>query len=118
MRTNSIIAASIAALGLVLSVSMPVTVARAADVTESQVASARTASDHEAIAASYDADAKAADENAAEHVAMAKAYRGLDQKGGASMASHCNRLVEQYRAAAKEYRSLAAEHREMAKTAK
>ena len=39
---------------------------------------------------------KAADENAAEHVAMAKAYRGLDQKGGASMAFDRNRLVEQY----------------------
>jgi len=117
MSTNSTIAAGIVALSLFLSVNIPFAVA--ADVTEAQVASAKTASDHEAIAASYDLEAKAADEKAAEHVAMAKTYRSLGQKGtAASMTSHCNRLIEEYRAAAKEYRSLAAEHREMARTAK
>jgi uncharacterized protein involved in copper resistance len=119
MRTNSLIAASIVALGLAFSVSVPIAAAQPAGVTDTQVASAKTAADHEAIATAYDAEATAADQKAAEHAAMAKAYRNLGQKGSAaSMSSHCNRLIEEYRAAAKEYRSLAAEHREMAKTVK
>jgi hypothetical protein len=118
MRTNSLVAASIVALGLAFSVSVPIAAAQPAGVTDAQVASASTAADHETIATAYDAEATAADQKAAEHAAMAKAYRSLGQKGSASMTSHCNRLIEEYRAAAKEYRSLAAEHREMARTVK
>ena len=49
---------------------------------------------------------------------MAKTYKSAGAKGGGqSMASHCGRLVTQYRAAAQEYRALATEHRAMAKAA-
>ena len=117
MRFNSMFAASIVAAGLVFSVATPVSIAQAADVTEAQIAAARTPADHEAIAARYDAEAKAADEMAANHESMAKAYKAAGAKGTQSMASHCNRLVTQYREAATEYRALATEHRAMAKAA-
>ncbi len=118
MRFNSMFAAGIVAAGLVFSVTAPVSIAQAADVTEAQIAAARTPADHEAIAAAYDAEAKAADEMAVNHESMAKAYKSAGAKGGAqSMASHCGRLVTQYRAAAREYRALATEHRAMAKAA-
>lgn len=117
MRLNSMFAASIVAAGLVLSVATPASIAQAADLTEAQIAAARTPADHEAIAAKYDAEAKAADVMAANHESMAKAYKAAGAKGTRSMAAHCNRLVTQYREAAKEYRALAAEHRAMAQSA-
>ena len=111
-------AAGIVAAGLVFSVTAPVSIAQAADVTEAQIAAARTPADHEAIAAAYDAEAKAADAMAVNHESMAMAYKSAGAKGGPqSMASHCGRLVTQYRAAAQEYRALATEHRAMAKAA-
>ena len=73
MRFNSMFAASIVAAGLVFSVTTPVSIAQAMDVTEAQITAARTPADHEAIAAAYDAEAKAADEMAANHETMAKA---------------------------------------------
>jgi len=118
MRFNSMFAASIVAAGLVFSVTTPVSIAQAMDVTEAQITAARTPADHEAIAAAYDAEAKAADEMAANHETMAKAYKSAGAKGGTqSMASHCGRLVTQYRAVAQEYRALATGHRAMAKAA-
>jgi hypothetical protein len=117
MRLNSILAASIVAAGLVFSVATPVSIAQASDVTEAQIAAAKTPADHEAIAAKYDAEAKAADEMAANHESMATAYKASNAKGTQSMAGHCNRLVAQYRDAAKEYRALATEHRSMASAA-
>ena len=117
MRFNTMFAASIVAAGLIFSVATPVSIAQAEDVTEAQIAAARTPADHEAIAAKYDAEAQAADEMVANHEAMAKAYKAVGAKGTQSMASHCNRLVAQYREAAKEYRALATEHRAMAKDA-
>jgi len=111
-------AASIVAAGLVFSVATPGSIAQAAHVTEAQIAAARTPADHEAIAAAYDAEAKAADEMAANHETMSRAYKSAGAKGGMqSMVSHCGRLATQYRAAAQEYRALATEHRAMAKAA-
>lgn len=118
MRFNSVIAASIVAAGIVFSVTTPISIAQAAEVTQAQITAARTPADHEAIAAAYDAEAKAADEMAGNHESMAKAYKSAGAKGGTqSMVTHCGRLVTQYRAAAQEYRALATEHRAMAKAA-
>ena len=118
MRCNSILVASIVATGLVFSLATPVSIVQAAEVTEAQIAGARTPAEHEAIAASYDAEAKAAEAIAANHEMMGKAYKAKGAKAGTqSMVMHCNRLVTQYRAAAQEYRALATEHRAMAKTA-
>ncbi len=86
-------------------------------VDSAQIAAAKTPADHEAIAKSYDAEAVAADEKAKAHETMARTYRlGGSPKGThGSMASHCDRLVKQYREVAEENRQLAAEHRQMAK---
>lgn len=87
-------------------------------VTAARIEAARTPADHEAIARAYDEEAASLDRKAEAHVAMAKVYRG----GGApkahspSMTSHCERLVAQYRGAAKEARALAVEHRATADT--
>lgn len=117
MRFNPIFATSIVAAGLVFSVATPISIAQAADVTEAQIAAAKTPADHEAIAAQYDAEAKAADEMAANHESMGKSYKAAGFKGTQSMAAHCNRLVTKYQDAAKEYRGLAAEHRAMGQAA-
>jgi hypothetical protein len=119
MRFNSSFVASVATFGLFLCASTLPSAVQAAEVTTAQVAAARTAADHEAIASAYEAEATAADKMASDHEAMAKAYNGATgMKGGRqAMVSHCNRLVDQYRAAATEYRGLAAAHRELAKTA-
>ena len=119
MRFKSIMVATIVATGLAFS---SVSTAQAAEVTEAQIAGARTPADHEAIAAAYDVQAKEAEDMAAKHQSMAKAYTSIGAtgtKGGGTqaMVSHCKRLVTEYRAAAKEYQALATEHRTMAKTA-
>ena len=99
-------------------IATPASIVQAAEITEAQIAAARNPADHEAIAASYDAEAKAAEAIAANHEMMGKAYKAKGAKAGTqSMVMHCNRLVTQYRAAAQEYRALATEHRAMAKTA-
>ncbi len=91
-----------------------------ADVTEAQIAAAKTPADHEAIAKSYDADAAAAQAEASKHEAMARAYGtagGPKKTGPNSMVRHCERLVKSYTDAAADYRALAAEHRSMAQDA-
>lgn len=86
-------------------------------VDSAQIAAAKTPADHEAIAKSYDAEAIAADAKASSHEAMARTYRtgGAPKGSRTSIARHCERLVKQYRAVAKENRLLAAAHRQMAK---
>ena len=88
-----------------------------ADVTEAQVAAAKTPADHEAIAKAYDADAAAAEAKARTHEGMARMYRvggGAPKASSTAMVRHCDRLVKDYSAAAVEYRGLAAEHRKLA----
>ena len=57
-RVNSLIAASVAAVGLFVLTAPPV--ATAAEVTPAQITAARTAADHEAIAVAYEGEAAAA----------------------------------------------------------
>ena len=91
----------------------------AADI-EEQIAAAKTPADHEAIAKWYDDQAAEAQRKAEEHQKMGAAYK----KEPGAIASkthfheHCEALVRNYTAEAKEYRALAAAHRQMAKTAK
>lgn len=82
------------------------------------IESAKTAADHEAIAADYDKLAAEAAAKAAEHKAMAERYRragGPGSKGG--FAEHCDGLVVIFNGAAKEYKALADMHRAQAKSA-
>jgi hypothetical protein len=86
---------------------------------EQRISTAKTAADHEAIAAYYEEQAKAARAKGEEHKRMSADYR----KAGGSMAKsqlpeHCNGLAVIYSGAAKQYDALAAMHRKMAKAAK
>lgn len=108
---------TLAAFAAVLTLFAIVPPAAVADVTEAQIASAKTPADHEAIAQSYDADAAAAQAEASKHEAMARAYQsagGPKKSGPNSMERHCDRLAKSYTDAAADYRALAAEHRSMA----
>ena len=112
------------ALFLTLGIAGPLPLTRAVPAHASdigdKIAAARTAADHEAIAAWYDDQAKEAEQKAAEHKKMGEAYK--KEPGGISSKTHfhehCEALVKNYTAEAKEYRSLAAAHRQMAKAAK
>jgi len=88
-------------------------------VTPAQIEAAKTSADHEAIAAAYDKEATQLDSAAKEHEGMAKSYQraatGTKGSNPVAMAAHCNKLAEDYKAAATETRDLAAAHRQMAK---
>ena len=77
-----------------------------------RIETAITPADHEALALSYDREAAATRDKAAEHRRMAKAYVG--SRSGASMQAHCNAIVREYESVAMEYEGLARAHREVA----
>ncbi|MCM2312428.1 MAG: hypothetical protein NDI84_13595 [Steroidobacteraceae bacterium] len=106
-----------AALAAALPLFLAVPGTAAADVTEAQIAAAKTPADHEAIAQSYDAEATAADAKAKAHEGMSRTYKtggGAPKAGSTTMTRHCDRLMKAYTTAAVEYRALAAEHRKLA----
>ena len=110
---NQLFAAMAVALTLLLAVPGSAT----ADVTEAQIAAAKTPADHEAIAKAYDAEAAAAEAKAKAHEGMARTYRtggGTPKASPTAMVGHCDRLMKTYSSAAVEYRALAAEHRKLA----
>jgi hypothetical protein len=87
---------------------------------EQMISSAKTAADHEALAAMYEKEAAEAEAKAAEHTKMAEAYK---KQGGALIEKlhldlHCIALAKSYERAGKEYAALAKAEREMAKAAK
>lgn len=85
-------------------------------VTPEQIAAAKTAADHEAIAAAYDQEAARLEAKAKDHEKMSLAYASAGSKKGmdsAAMRAHCAKLAKQYSEAAKENRELAKEHRAM-----
>lgn len=83
-----------------------------------QVAAAKTAADHEAIADAYTTEAKAAEARAAEHDKMAASYKGLGKTGQYHGDVHCASIARRERETAKDLNELAAEHRAAAKAAK
>ena len=106
-----------AALATALTLFVAVPGSATADVTEAQVAAAKTPADHEAIAKAYDAEAATAEAKAKAHEGMARTYGaggGAPKASSAAMVGHCDRLMKEYSAAAVEYRALAAEHRKLA----
>jgi hypothetical protein len=80
--------------------------------------------DHAALAASYQAEAKAAQQKAAEHETMMNRYKTAPSfpKGVAfpkeAMTQHCQKLVDSYKQAAGEAGNLAKMHQEAAQAAK
>lgn len=85
-----------------------------------KIESARTRSDHEALATYYTKQAAAARALAAEHRKMAQSYQGMfaGGRGGASLPAHCNAIVRSQEGIAAEYEGMAAGHRQIAEQAK
>ena len=89
-----------------------------------KVQSAKTAADHEAIAAYYDGKAAAATKDASYHRQMGQSYKGL--AGGAAgkgyaasaMPQHCEAIAKAADSEAEQYRAMAKAHRDLAKTTK
>jgi hypothetical protein len=81
-----------------------------------------TPMDHAALAASYDQDAKDAQQKAASHELMLRRYENMPTlpKGSAvnkeQMVKHCQSLVDSYKSTAKQATDLASAHRAMAAT--
>lgn len=87
---------------------------------ETRISSAKTAADHEAIAAVYEQQAAEAAAAAAEHTKMEESYK---QAGGALIEkqhidAHCRSLASLYRKVEQENKALAKAHAAMAKDAK
>jgi hypothetical protein len=100
-----------------------------ADDLPSAVENAKTAADHEAIAAFYEGEAKEARAQAEQHRAMGSTYKkhqqhsmpagkGVPSTLNKTMPPHCDQLTATYEAAAKEYEAMAAAHREEASAIK
>ena len=89
--------------------------------TEQAVENAKTAKDHEAVAQSYDDEAKALRAKATLHQNMARHYAGPSYSkssgGSTAMENHCKKLASGYADTAKDAEALAGDHRAMAKEA-
>lgn len=77
------------------------------------IATAKTPSDHQKIAAYFTQKAAEYDKEAAQHEMMAQSYSNRPKGGFGSMISHCRNLRDQFVSAAKMARSLAQEHQQM-----
>ena len=85
------------------------------------VEQAKTAADHEAIAARYDQLAAEAKKEAERHRKMEKSYAvgaSTGRVGLTPMPQHCTAIAKRYEGMAAEYTAMAAAHREMAKSGK
>lgn len=84
-----------------------------------QIEAASTRSDHEALVSYYEREAAGARTSAIGHRKMAQSYQVIssNNRGAASMQTHCNSLVRLYEGAATEYDGLAGLHRQLAASA-
>lgn len=116
MKRNVVIALALAAALLAgcASLSPPTTLTPAF---AEKVASAKTAKDHQAIVAIYDAEAAEAKQAAASHRSLAKTYGQANsyRNGfGQSYAQHCEQAAKGYDAIAADKTALAQLHRQLA----
>ena len=79
-----------------------------------QISAAKTAKDHEALAAHYDAQAKEALAEAERHDKMGASYTGHAREK-LHLEDHCKAIANNYRETAKGLEALAAGERELAK---
>jgi hypothetical protein len=86
---------------------------------EKMIATAKSAADHEAIAAHYEREASDARAKAEQHKTMEGEYRNAGGPAAKErLPDHCARLVKEYQAQAKTYAAMAQAHRDLARTAK
>jgi spore coat polysaccharide biosynthesis protein SpsF (cytidylyltransferase family) len=96
-----------------------VSVAEEGKNVEQMIVDAKTPADHEAIAAYYDQEAKAAHQKHEEHLKLKASYEKIPHLASkTSLPWHCSTIAENYNKSAKEYEALAKLHRDMAKSAK
>ena len=109
---------TMAALLVVLLMPAQQAAAAACDGMAGKIAAAKTASEHQAIAACYDDLAKQAQAKAEEHTQMAAAYRKTPDgvaRGFKSLPDHCLTLAKDYQNEATMYAEMAKAHRDAAK---
>src|SRR4029450_7788662 len=100
------------------------TAAQPAKARDAMITGAKTAADHEALAAQYDKDAADAKAKATEHLKMGAAYKGQPAvtggkaQGVSGMPQHCEKLANSYDDQAQMSTAMAAGERELAKAAK
>lgn len=86
------------------------------------VETARTAKDHEEIAAAFDQEAADFEEKAVQHEKLASQYKkgaGVGPKANpTALSHHCDNLVKNLKASAVDAREMAKLHREVAKSIK
>jgi len=82
-----------------------------------RISAAKTAADHEAIAAYYREEAAAMGADVKRHEAMLAKYRELSSETTRIMSGHCKTLISSYRQAQQAFDDLAAEHTKLAKAA-
>ena len=80
-----------------------------------QIAAAKTAADHEALAKAYEDEASELDRKVELHKSMGTTYKA--GKSASVVGNHCVRIATDFKAAAQEYRALAAEHHKLAQKA-
>jgi hypothetical protein len=113
------IVAVVAVVGMITLIYLPFGSAQQGDNIEQKIREAKTAADHQAIAAYYETEAHAAHAKYDQHLGMAKSYGTtptLKEKSGA--VTHCETIAKKYQEIAKEYEAMAAIHKTMAGQAK
>ena len=86
-----------------------------ADTVAQRVAAAKTAQDHEELAAYYRSQAAAMAEDAKRHEAMLKSYEWIWGVTKEDMRKHCQTLIASDRNAQQAFEALAQEHEKLAK---
>lgn len=81
---------------------------------EQAVEQARTPSDHNTVAARYEAEAERLLRMAQRHENMARIYEETDNPKLTGNAEHCRRIAKHLRTVAEEMKALAQSHRRMA----
>src|SRR5262249_10196439 len=86
---------------------------------EQMITEAKTPADHEAIAAYYEKEAQAAQEEYQEHLKLKAAYAKIPHLASkTALRAHCDSIAKKYADIAKEDEALAKLHMNMAKSAK
>ena len=85
---------------------------------EQMITGAKTATDHNALAAPYEKEAQEARQKQAEHLKMKEWYEKNPALNKSGFSWHCQQIALKYEDMAKEYEALAKMHRDMAKASK
>jgi hypothetical protein len=102
----------VAVLGIMMFVSLPEGIAGEGESIAQKVRDAKTPADHQAIAAFFEKEAQAAQQEATLHGQLQDTY--AERPDMPMMVSHCEMLVKHYQEIAKELKTMAEMHKKMA----